>query len=90
MSDSFKWQKEGNFKYDIGVVGGAGHIGLPLSIVFADSGFRTAVYDINSDAIDQICAGHVPFMEEGVSELLKSVLKSGNLEIYNTPNCISY
>jgi len=65
MSDSFKWQKEGNFKYDIGVVGGAGHIGLPLSIVFADSGFRTAVYDINSDAIDQYAPGMYRLWKKG-------------------------
>ena len=31
----------------ITVVGGAGHIGLPLSIVFANKGFDVAVLDKN-------------------------------------------
>jgi UDP-N-acetyl-D-mannosaminuronic acid dehydrogenase len=32
------------FKYDICVVGGFGHVGLPLAIVFADKGKKSCVF----------------------------------------------
>ena len=35
----------------ITVVGGAGHIGLPLSIVFANKGFDVSVLDTNTASI---------------------------------------
>ena len=38
-------------KADICVVGGAGHVGLPLSIVFATKGRRVLIYDINPKTI---------------------------------------
>ena len=39
-------------KNKITVVGGAGHIGLPLSIVFANKGFGVSVLDKNTEAIN--------------------------------------
>ena len=44
-------------KNKITVVGGAGHIGLPLSIVFANKGFDVAVLDKNLTAIDMAKKG---------------------------------
>ena len=32
-------------KFDICIIGGAGHIGLPLGILFADKGKRVILYD---------------------------------------------
>ena len=37
-------------KFDICVVGGLGHVGLPLGIVFASKGFKVCLQDINKDS----------------------------------------
>ncbi|HEY3524895.1 MAG TPA: hypothetical protein VGK47_01770, partial [Nitrososphaeraceae archaeon] len=67
------------FQYDLCVVGGAGHIGLPFALVFAHKNLNVAVYDVNQSALDLIAQGNVPFMEEGAEELLSQVLPSGCL-----------
>src|SRR5437868_1791539 len=69
---------------DICVVGGAGHVGLPLSIVFAARGHRVRIYDINHQALDVIARGQMPFMERDAQPLLDAALASGRLEL--TPN----
>ena len=74
-------KKKTSKKYDICVVGGAGHVGLPLAIVFASKGMRTLVYDVNEAVLGVIRRGTVPFMEEGAEPLLHKVLKSGLLEL---------
>lgn len=64
---------------DITVIGGAGHVGLPLALVFASEGLKTLIYDINQDALDIIASGKMPHLEVGGEELLNDVLKTGNL-----------
>ena len=34
-------------KYDICIVGGLGHVGLPLGVVFASKGLSVCLHDIN-------------------------------------------
>ena len=48
--------------FDLCVVGGAGHVGLPLSILFAVKGLRVIIYDINVEAMQTIAAGKMPFL----------------------------
>ena len=74
------------FSRDVCVIGGAGHVGLPLALTFADSGCRTIIYDINARTLDLIRAGTMPFTEEGGPELLSRVLQSGRLELTATSN----
>jgi len=69
---------------DICVVGGAGHVGLPLSLVFASKGLRVRIFDIDHRALDTIARGTMPFMERGAQPLLDAALHSGRLEL--TPN----
>jgi UDP-N-acetyl-D-mannosaminuronic acid dehydrogenase len=66
---------------DVVVLGGAGHVGLPLSLTFADAGLRTGIYDISQPTLDRIAAGEMPFLETGAPELLRQVLASGRLEM---------
>src|ERR1700686_5539190 len=49
---------------DICVVGGAGHVGLPLSIVFAAKNQRVLIYDRDQNAMDVIRGGRMPFHRE--------------------------
>ncbi len=58
-------------KADIAIVGGAGHIGLPLGILFADKRKNVILYDKDEDNIIKINNLEMPFMEEGGGKLLK-------------------
>jgi UDP-N-acetyl-D-mannosaminuronic acid dehydrogenase len=64
---------------DVVVLGGGGHVGLPLSLVFAKAGLRVGIYDTNQATLDRIAAGEMPFLETGADELLREVLASGRL-----------
>jgi UDP-N-acetyl-D-mannosaminuronic acid dehydrogenase len=66
---------------DVVVLGGGGHVGLPLSLTLADAGLRVGVYDTNQATLDTIAAGEMPFLETGADELLRSVLATGRLEL---------
>ena len=68
------------FDLDVVVVGGGGHVGLPLGISFADTGARVALYDINAAVVEQINRGEMPFHERGAPEVLRRVREAGTLE----------
>jgi UDP-N-acetyl-D-mannosaminuronic acid dehydrogenase len=65
---------------DVVVLGGGGHVGLPLSLAFADAGLRVGIYDTNQATLDRIAAGEMPFLETGADELLRRILLTGRLE----------
>src|SRR5208337_3950278 len=62
--------------YDVCIVGGLGHVGLPLGISFADAGKKVVLYDINQKSIDTVTSGKMPFLESGAEEVLRKVLES--------------
>ena len=66
---------------DVVVVGGAGHVGLPLSLLLAGSGLRVGIYDIDQGALDRIAAGSMPFLEPGTDDLLASVAGTEKLQL---------
>lgn len=76
-------------QYDVCVVGGFGHVGLPLSIAFAMKGLKTCAFDISKDKEVKIKNGEMPFIEDIDDEVLKGVLNSGALKISTNPNDIS-
>lgn len=75
--------------YDVCVVGGCGHVGLPLSIALAAKGKKVCIYDINKEAIDTVKKGKMPFYEDGAEPLLKETIRSGNLTLSVEPSIIS-
>ena len=66
---------------DVVVLGGGGHVGLPLSLAFAKAGLQVGVYDTNQDTLDTIAAGTMPFLETGADDLLREVLPTGRLQL---------
>lgn len=64
---------------DLVVLGGGGHVGLPLSLAFAQSGLRVGILDTDARALARIGAGEMPFMEEGADALLRELLPTGRL-----------
>ncbi|MDP3725362.1 MAG: nucleotide sugar dehydrogenase [Nanoarchaeota archaeon] len=76
-------------KYDLCIIGGAGHVGLPLGVAFANSGMRTAILDVNEEALQTIRSGKFPFKEKDGDAALQSALKQGLLFASNSPEVIS-
>lgn len=79
----------GSFSRDVAVIGGCGHVGLPLALTFADTGLRTVIFDINRRAVDMVRAGEMPFDEEGAPDMLKRVLQRETLEVTDEPKLLA-
>ena len=62
-------------KYDICVIGGCGHVGLPLAAAFAKEGKKVVINDINEKAIELISDCKVPFLEEGLEDVLEATVE---------------
>ncbi|MBQ2631333.1 MAG: nucleotide sugar dehydrogenase, partial [Kiritimatiellae bacterium] len=56
------------------IIGGCGHVGIPLGLAFAKKGLDVTLVDVNPKAVDAINSGRLPFKEEGAEELLCSHL----------------
>jgi UDP-N-acetyl-D-mannosaminuronic acid dehydrogenase len=78
-------QRDASFDRDVVVIGGCGHVGLPLAIAFADRGAQTAVYDVNPGAVELVSSGRMPFAEEGAGPLLERAVAQGSLVASTDP-----
>jgi UDP-N-acetyl-D-mannosaminuronic acid dehydrogenase len=56
------------------IIGGCGHVGLPLGIVFANCGLDVVLLDRDQAKIDTVNAGQMPFMETNALEQLGKVV----------------
>lgn len=74
---------------DITVVGGAGHVGIPLVLALAESGLRVNVNDLNQATLDTLAAGKLPFIETGAEGVLARALANKRLVFSNGPDRIS-
>jgi UDP-N-acetyl-D-mannosaminuronic acid dehydrogenase len=74
---------------DAVVVGGCGHVGLPLALVIAGAGCRVGIYDIDTDKMAKIRQGEMPFMENGADSALRAVLPTGRLELSDNPEILA-
>ncbi|MGA7987643.1 MAG: nucleotide sugar dehydrogenase [Candidatus Dormiibacterota bacterium] len=68
-----------SFEQDVVVVGGCGHVGLPLGLAFAAAGMSVVLYDTSATAVDLVNAGTMPFAEIGAAEMIATVRASGRL-----------
>jgi UDP-N-acetyl-D-mannosaminuronic acid dehydrogenase len=66
---------------DLVVLGGGGHVGLPLSLAFAAAGLRVGIYDTNEATLEKIARCEMPFMENGADELLRELMPTGRIEL---------
>ncbi len=65
---------------DIGplaIVGGCGHVGLPLALAFARKGHAVDLLDTWAERVEMVNQGRMPFFEEGADELLKECVAKG-------------
>jgi UDP-N-acetyl-D-mannosaminuronic acid dehydrogenase len=70
---------------DLVIVGGCGHVGLPLALSLADCGYQVGINDIDQAKIEMVKAGQVPFVETGAEALLRKILPTGRLELSRDP-----
>jgi UDP-N-acetyl-D-mannosaminuronic acid dehydrogenase len=59
---------------DVVIVGGGGHVGLPLGLVLADRGFAVTLLEIDPRKVETINSGYMPFKEAGAEEVLQRVI----------------
>jgi len=71
------------------VVGGCGHVGLPLALALAETGARVVAYDRDAQVVAQVAAGRMPFREQGAPELLTRALAQGRLTVTDDPTQVA-
>ncbi len=74
---------------DLTIVGGGGHVGVPLVLAFAEAGYRVNVHDTNRQVLETLQSGRLPFIEYGGEELLTRALKQDRLVFTSSPAEIS-
>lgn len=70
------------------IVGGCGHVGLPLGLIFAENGFQVTAFDTSVERVDTVNSGLMPFVEEGAQEILRKTLSNGSFKASTTPESI--
>ena len=63
--------------FNIAVIGGAGHIGLPLSVFLQNKGNNVLVVDPNTNYVSKAVKGTPPFVEKNFKPNLDQALFKG-------------
>jgi UDP-N-acetyl-D-mannosaminuronic acid dehydrogenase len=69
------------------VIGGCGHVGLPLGIVFANCGLDVVLLDRDQTKIEIVNKGQMPFMETNAQQELEKVVGK-KLVATSDPSCL--
>jgi UDP-N-acetyl-D-mannosaminuronic acid dehydrogenase len=54
------------------IIGGCGHVGIPLGLALATKNFNVTLIDTNQSAVEKINNGKLPFKEEGAEKILNA------------------
>lgn len=76
------------FSSDVVVIGGCGHVGLPLAIAFASRGASVLIYDVSEAAVKTVNDGELPFDEPGAAHLLAAAVDEGRLRASTDPTVV--
>jgi UDP-N-acetyl-D-mannosaminuronic acid dehydrogenase len=71
------------------IVGGCGHVGLPLGIALANAGAKVTLFDTQPERVAEVSAGKMPFLEWGAEPELTAALGSGRLHATTDPTSIA-
>ena len=63
----------------ISIIGGAGHVGFPLGLAFADKNQQVNLIDLNKNNLNKIKRGVMPFYEMGAKKILLKALKKNKI-----------
>lgn len=76
----------GQMSFEAVVIGGGGHVGLPLAIMLSSRGVNTVIYDVSKSAVEGINAGKMPFWEPGAEKLLQESIATEQLIATTDPS----
>jgi UDP-N-acetyl-D-mannosaminuronic acid dehydrogenase len=74
---------------DIAIIGGCGHVGLPLGLALARAGKRVVAIDVDAKRVRETNGGTMPFRDRGADDLLPRVLKAGTFTCTTEPAVVS-
>lgn len=66
---------------DVQIIGGAGHVGLPLGVILAESGHTVTLIDQDEERLSTVEHGDIPFKEPGGEKYLAQALENGRLSV---------
>lgn len=69
------------------VVGGCGHVGLPLGVKFALAGAETKLIDVDAEKVNIVNSGKFPFVEKDGDEQLGRAIQAGLRATTNPADC---
>jgi len=84
-----EWSPGSPFERDVVVIGGCGHVGLPLAIALAGRGGRVGIYDLSEAAVGMVNAAKMPFAEPGADGMLASAVAEGRLTASTGPAIVA-
>ena len=81
--------QSGTTQADLTVVGGGGHVGIPLVLAFAETGMTVNINDRNEAVLATLRSGKLPFIEHGAAPLLSKALANNRLIFTSSSSEIS-
>ena len=73
--DETEWQAG-----PLAIVGGCGHVGLPLALAFAAQGHSVDLLDTSPERVALVNSGHMPFHEDDAEPLLAESIRNGRIK----------
>jgi UDP-N-acetyl-D-mannosaminuronic acid dehydrogenase len=64
----------------LAIVGGCGHVGLPLGLAFARKGYQVDLLDTSPERVAMVNGGKMPFQENDADALLASAVRDGRIK----------
>lgn len=64
----------------LAIVGGCGHVGLPLALAFAAKGHSVDLLDTSPERVALVNSGRMPFHEDDAEPLLAESIRSGRIK----------
>ena len=72
----------------LAIVGGCGHVGLPLGLAFARKGYQVDLLDTSPERVAMVNAGRMPFQEDDADALLIQAVRAGLIKATAEPSIL--
>jgi UDP-N-acetyl-D-mannosaminuronic acid dehydrogenase len=69
----------------LAIVGGCGHVGLPLALAFAAKGLSVDLLDSSPERVALVNSGRMPFHEDDAEPLLAESIRTGRIKATTNP-----
>ena len=64
----------------LAIIGGCGHVGLPLALAFARKGYAVDLLDASAERVGLVNSGRMPFHEDDAEPLLAESIRNGRIK----------